>query len=540
MSNLRSLTLKLAARYPVGSTEWKELPERVASAWQDNYLRRSGEGSTFHFRNKAMQDLWNDALMGQISDGMWENAANTGWLFWANLKESVGGATKIEGGIPSSVRKSFNFLSRDMIEIIGDQMLSAVQKSEPQATMGQTIKYVQEIMTAMKGGVTLEAPAGEGAETPAAMPDAQSQIHEHRRMLFETFDAAKVKFNASDVYGEAFSFASTGSRAGQYHYFIIISNLGWYTVVSAYGKLGKPPKAVVLGAKVSLSDALKLVHNKVKSKLSSGYDISNLNGITKLLDPISGRAVRQTITASSEPVQPSSRESSDKFAADIRGILSQVFSSFQPYVRNWQSFLMDLSSDLSGWETTWGGGWSGVPSIALGEHSWSEGKLVGGYGSRIRSQQWDPPEYDEQYVDAAETGSMELKASLDLRLFPKTLTHSLASNISDKAGFFKAAQDLAENREARTMLAKLLRAATMKSLKNGEASDAMGEIFFTAAERLVPHDHTIDYTIPDTQVGEVKFSFSGTSIEVSAAVTVTFEVENVTGPEPYFETPDSY
>lgn len=539
MTELRSLTLKLAARYPVGSSEWLELPTRVADAWKDNYLRRAGEQCTFHFRNKALQDLWENELMGQISDGMWENTPGTGWIFWASLKQSVGGATKIEGPVPGDVRKSFNFASRELLDIIGDQMLEEIQKTEPTATGATLLKYLREIMQAMKGVETVETPAG-ATEAPKAMPDASAQIHDHRNMLVACFDAAKIPFNSHSIYGEAFSYAATGSRAGQYHFFLIISVNYGYTVCSAYGKLGRPPKAVVLGKAGSPMDAFKLVHTKVKAKLSSGYEISTIAGITKYMDPITGRVTRQSPTAVAASVtNVVAAALLQKKAADIRALLAQIFSGVQPHVRNWRGFLDETREGLSEWETTWGSGFSGVPKIETEEGTYT-GAQIGGYGYK-GNRGYDPPEYAEAYYQSATEGTMELKGALDLRLFPKVLLQASASLVSDKEGFVTAVTDMIHNREARTMFAKLLRASTMDQLKSGGgAYEYVYDTFLEAAEDADEDGWDISYSVSEPVAGASSFSFSGTSIVVSTNVSVTFEEEHVEAPEPDYDGPDDY
>ncbi|KKS89331.1 MAG: hypothetical protein UV64_C0007G0034 [Parcubacteria group bacterium GW2011_GWC1_43_11b] len=107
--------------------------------------------ATFTFRKQAMVDLWNEELLGQISDGMWENSrsagADGGWKHYTNATQ---GENKVVGYIP----RSFQF--SELIPFVGDRMLLKVQKSEPGATMEDVQKYCQEIssvLTQKLGGI---------------------------------------------------------------------------------------------------------------------------------------------------------------------------------------------------------------------------------------------------------------------------------------------------------------------------------------------------------------------------------------------------
>jgi hypothetical protein len=115
---------------------------------KDNRERTLGKEQTFTFRNEALQALWKEELCGQISDGMWENTPNSGWLYWCNVNTSVGDGTYLANRIPPGVKHSFGF-SR-LIPDIGDRMLEIVQRFEPNATENDLRKYLKEIANAIK------------------------------------------------------------------------------------------------------------------------------------------------------------------------------------------------------------------------------------------------------------------------------------------------------------------------------------------------------------------------------------------------------
>ena len=119
----------------------REIKERIQ--------RTAGKEQTFKFRTPALQALWNEELTGQISDGMWENTPNTGWIYWCNVQTEVAdGITHLEKRLPYNVKANFNFHA--LIEYVGDRMLEEIQKYEPNATEKDLRVYLKEIKDAMK------------------------------------------------------------------------------------------------------------------------------------------------------------------------------------------------------------------------------------------------------------------------------------------------------------------------------------------------------------------------------------------------------
>ena len=119
----------------------REIKERIQ--------RTAGKEQTFKFRTPALQALWSEELCGQISDGMWENTPNTGYVYWGNIQmEVTGEITHLVKSIPYDVKANFNFHA--LIEYVGDRMLEEIQKYEPNATEKDLRAYLKEIKDAMK------------------------------------------------------------------------------------------------------------------------------------------------------------------------------------------------------------------------------------------------------------------------------------------------------------------------------------------------------------------------------------------------------
>jgi predicted DNA-binding WGR domain protein len=83
-------------------------------------------GSTLRVNTMAQKILFNDELMGQISDGMWENTGGEGWKDWADATVIVD---------PKHVGRNFfarkdNYLlnSKALLDIVGDRMVENVQE----------------------------------------------------------------------------------------------------------------------------------------------------------------------------------------------------------------------------------------------------------------------------------------------------------------------------------------------------------------------------------------------------------------------------
>jgi len=140
---------KLLIGGPYQKTWWDIQRENQRSYWRD-----AARDVVFVFRNKAMEDLWNDELAGQISDGAWENTPGTGWEFWTAIKTRTGSKTQLMGNLPSGIKRGFGF--HGLIPIIGDRMLDIIRKYEPDATVNTLRAYLSEIAEAMRKGEAIE------------------------------------------------------------------------------------------------------------------------------------------------------------------------------------------------------------------------------------------------------------------------------------------------------------------------------------------------------------------------------------------------
>jgi hypothetical protein len=109
------------------------------------------ETAVFKFRKQALKDLWDHELTGQLSDGMWENSWRgdhfNDYAYWGALKTEVGCTTEIIDRDPWI--KCFTGFTR-LIEYVGDRMLETVRKTEPEATMADVRKYLNEISKALR------------------------------------------------------------------------------------------------------------------------------------------------------------------------------------------------------------------------------------------------------------------------------------------------------------------------------------------------------------------------------------------------------
>ena len=271
----RSLLIRFASSLPAGSGERRSILADLQktsydrNSWRAGILRQDAKAALFVFRNKALQDLWNEEFTGQISDGMWENTANSGFEFWGNVETTVGSKTEFKGFVPDGIKKTFGFDT--LIPIVGDRMLETIQKTEPAATMGTVILYTKEIMKALSS-------ARKGVDAPDVIAPAGGEAGLDATTKALLLSAArKACLDASTIADkkpaeEALMYNTTGGRDGKYHYFLIVSGRYESQAISAYGSVGKTPKTVILTLPGDgYAMAIKAIKGKAKSKLSSGY-----------------------------------------------------------------------------------------------------------------------------------------------------------------------------------------------------------------------------------------------------------------------------
>jgi len=77
-------------------------------------------------RNLAQKVLWEQELSGQISDGRWENSSpHSHWEPWCDATIVVD--PEHVGRNFYARRESYNFSSKELLDIVGDRMLRYVQ-----------------------------------------------------------------------------------------------------------------------------------------------------------------------------------------------------------------------------------------------------------------------------------------------------------------------------------------------------------------------------------------------------------------------------
>lgn len=304
--------LRLSSSLPRGSKTRRAILSGLKVSWGErdpwkrNWMATYAKKNLFMFRTKAMEDLWNNELVGQISDGAWENSSNNSWEFWGNLPTSVGGKTALRAGTDELIRKSFDFAG-ELYDVIGDRMLKIIQVTEPEATESTLIRYLAEIKSAMLASGKLPiSPYGE-EKTPVLeeevlvptkgavpLPGPDEQQAFRIKLLHHLSSELGYLVRTPNLAAEAFLYAPLGGRAGQFHYFAVVSETGYgpYMALSAYGKFGKLPKIVVLFKSRDRDSCLEAAKDKAKSKIRSGYDISDLEGIRNSLNVLTG-AVRR-------------------------------------------------------------------------------------------------------------------------------------------------------------------------------------------------------------------------------------------------------
>ncbi len=273
----RASLIRLASSLPAGSPERRSILTGLQKIsykedFRDRHVRLTGRAkqTSFTFRNQALRDLWEEEFTGQISDGMWENTPGTGWEFWVNVPTSVGSKTQFNGVVPYGVKQTFGF--NQLIPLLGDRMLQIIQKTEPTATMATVSLYTKEIMVALRSAKAgKEAPEIVQKEivplTEGAVSDAE--LLKTRALCLKVMGDA-VGYDVKPI-EELFMLNKTGLRDNKYHYFVVARSKYGYSAISAYGAIGKVPKAVVLVADGGSYPAMDAVKKKATSKLSSGY-----------------------------------------------------------------------------------------------------------------------------------------------------------------------------------------------------------------------------------------------------------------------------
>jgi hypothetical protein len=227
--------------------------------WHVLRVHEMAKKAKFVFRNEAMKALWDDEIRGQITDGMFGGygTARISDLFWADVPAAVGGSTKVNGVAPSGARTKFQF--RDLVNHVGDRMLTTVQQSEPAATMADVEDYLDEMAVAVKGVKKEDIRAPDAAPSSGGAGPA-SDIDKIRHELQWKLGVKNPKVIAENV-----MVGRAGRRTQQYHYFVIWQDKATNEFVgaNAYGTFGKSPRSV----EIARDDDMAKVQRKVQAKI---------------------------------------------------------------------------------------------------------------------------------------------------------------------------------------------------------------------------------------------------------------------------------
>lgn len=137
----KELLIKLASSLQQGSAERRNI---LAAA------RRFQEPTVFHFRKKALESLWNEEILGQISDGYFAGRARIDYFFWKTFKTTVSGRTEITGPTYVDMKTNLNLQAPGLLEVAEDRMLEIIHETEPDATRKDLLNYLGEIRKAIQ------------------------------------------------------------------------------------------------------------------------------------------------------------------------------------------------------------------------------------------------------------------------------------------------------------------------------------------------------------------------------------------------------
>lgn len=141
----------------------------------ETVMRELAKNAKFHFRAPAYERLWKEEIIGQISDGAWENSSGNSWIFWANIPTVVDGKTWVEGWA-QGIRKSFRMV-HDLMPVVSDRMLETIQKDEPDADE----RHLKSILWEIEKALRFPIPAGslpKSLQRQISPPDSQTPSDE--------------------------------------------------------------------------------------------------------------------------------------------------------------------------------------------------------------------------------------------------------------------------------------------------------------------------------------------------------------------------
>ena len=80
------------------------------------------------FRTQRLLDLFKKVMLGQISDGMWENSRDTDWL-WRNAAYVLGNETKVVVSYSFVIGKKNFMINSTLWDCIGERILKELEYS---------------------------------------------------------------------------------------------------------------------------------------------------------------------------------------------------------------------------------------------------------------------------------------------------------------------------------------------------------------------------------------------------------------------------
>ena len=80
------------------------------------------------FRTQRLLDLFKKVMLGQISDGMWENSRDTDWL-WRNAAYVLGNETKVVVSYSFVIGKKNFMINSSLWDCIGERILKELEYS---------------------------------------------------------------------------------------------------------------------------------------------------------------------------------------------------------------------------------------------------------------------------------------------------------------------------------------------------------------------------------------------------------------------------
>jgi hypothetical protein len=200
-----------------------------------------------------------------------------------------------------------------------------------------------------------------------------------------------------------------------------------------------------------------------------------------------------------------------KLAGDLKGVLAKIFEDAQPFVKNWDRFLQDLSYDMAGLEflETFSSG-SGVVAESLTGSGWG----------------------------GPATFMLRTIYEIDLNKFPKQMVKTNQVYVADQSGFEKAMAKVVKDSAKVQLLGKVLRAA-FKYLDRGTELNLGFEKAIIDLEEAGGSLAYMDGLVESSLKG-AQFKVQGSTLLVLAEHTVQAKVSYDHGDDPGYDEPDGF